>query len=537
MGLGNSVLERRRVLALMVVGIVGIPAGFCASAAGAIRGCHNGRIAFDSVRGGHRDIYVINPFSGPGGTLGADPKPIQLTTGANDVHPSWSPPDPNTDNFCPEQQFASDNSTPPPTMIAFQRTTADGNTNIYRIDAATPEPAGQAVQVTHDVGADTAPAFAPAIPQGAPTQAYPPIAFERMVNGHHDLFVANADGSDETNLTHSTGADYANPDWSPGEGELGTPQTLSLSFDTDQGGQREIWIMDIAYKAGNPPGQRYVNLGMREVTTGQPASTDPSWFTFSVDNKNPHPLVNSIAFAGPDQNGGPSQIDTATPTVISDTAPPFSDPGNIDYSALTSNPAGDSAPAWAPDGNYIAYQKTAADGRSDIYVLDPTSNDDASDVNLTQHVGDNRNPSWEPLQIRGVDLFPVRPLGRRHRTRRAEADVSPLPPPPSPPPPGPPPPPPFVFSARLLTTTAVGHGLNRTVLIRLRVNAAASVTASLTLGHRQLARHRWQVASGTDLVRLPVPRRVRNGAYQVHVTVQLANGPSESFSRRVHLGR
>ncbi|MBV9808610.1 MAG: hypothetical protein JO286_15600, partial [Solirubrobacterales bacterium] len=155
---------------------------------------------------------------------------------------------------------------------------------------------------------------------------------------------------------------------------------------------------------------------------------------------------------------------------------------------------------------------------------------------LTQHVGDNRNPSWEPLQIRGVDLFPVRPLGRRHRTRRAESDVSPLPPPP-PPPPGPPPPPPFVFSARLLTTTAVGHGVSRTVLIRLRVNAAASVTAILTLGHRQLARHRWQVASGTDLVRLPVPLRVRNGAYQVHVAVQLANGSSESFSRRVHLGR
>ena len=555
MGRSNSASRRRRVVALVVVGIVGIPVGFCASAAGATRGCHDGRIAYDSLSGAHRYIYIANPFSGPAGKLGPDPKPVQLTTGGNDAHPSWSPPDPNPDNFCPEGSSAPANAyTPAPTMIAFQRTTPDGNTNIYTIDAAKPELAGQldptgkpeptskASPVTHDVGADTAPAFAPTIPDKAPVLTYPPIAFERMVNGHHDIFVVNADGTDETNLTQSTGADYANPDWSPGEGELVTPQTLSLSFDRTVGGRRQIWVMDIAYKPGNPSGHPYVNLGMREVTTGQPASSDPSWFTFS-SGANPHPLIDSIAFAGPEQDGGPSQINTATPTVISDTAPPFSDPGSIDYSTLTSNPTGDSAPAWAPKGDYIAYQRTAADGRSDIYVLDPSSNDDSSDVNLTQQVGDNRNPAWEPVEILGVDVFPMRPRGRRHRKRLAASDVAAQVPPPAPPvssaPPvsAPPQPPPFVFSARLLRMTAIGHGFSRTVLIRLRVNAAASVAAVLARGNRQLARHRWAVAAGTDLVRLAVPVHARPGPCQVRVTVQPANGPRKNFSRRVRLGR
>ena len=85
--------------------------------------------------------------------------------------------------------------------------------------------------------------------------------------------------------------------------------------------------------------------------------------------------------------------------------------------------------------------------------------------------------------------------------------------------------------------TTVGQELNRKVLIRLHLNAAASVTAALWLGRRRVARHRWQVSAGKDLVRLVVPLRVGAGTYQVRVTLRPVNGPTESFSRRVHLGR
>jgi hypothetical protein len=40
--------------------MTGRAATVCASASGAMRGCEDGRIAFDSLRNGGRDIYVLN---------------------------------------------------------------------------------------------------------------------------------------------------------------------------------------------------------------------------------------------------------------------------------------------------------------------------------------------------------------------------------------------------------------------------------------------------------------------------------------------
>jgi hypothetical protein len=46
-------------------------------------------------------------------------------------------------------------------------------------------------------------------------QKYPPITFERLINGHHDIFITNADGTEETNLTRSSGVDYGIPTGRP----------------------------------------------------------------------------------------------------------------------------------------------------------------------------------------------------------------------------------------------------------------------------------------------------------------------------------
>jgi hypothetical protein len=527
----------------MVLVMTGMTATVCASASGAMRGCEDGRVAFDSLRNGGRDIYVLNGPSTQGQPPAPTSSPLRLTTGADDTNPSWSPPEPSLNNDCtPGAPHPPPGWTPRPALIAFQRTTADGNTNIYRIDPATPEPSGgQAIQVTNG-GVDTAPAWAPYDFTGAPSLAYPPIAFVRTVSGHHHIFITNYDGSDETDLTTGTGADYANPDWKPAQGANYTgAQSAWLTFDSDQGGRREVWVMNVGYNPTNPPYHHYVDLGMRLLTAGQPASSDPSWYTFSDPFGGSGPNLDLIAFAGPDQDGLPGQIDIADGTAASTSAGPFGDPTKIDYSALTSDSTSDSAPVWAPAGDFIAYQRTAPSGNADIYVLDPTTSDGTGDVNLTEGVGDNRDPDWEGLQIKLVDVFPIRPLGRRHRKRLAESDVSPqstVPTPslPSPSPLSLPAPLPPAFSARLLSVSAIGHGRNRTLLIRLRLNDAASVTAGLQSGRRQLARHRWHVAAGSDVVRLRVPLRARPGNYQIRLVVLPSSGLSETFSRRIHLG-
>ena len=98
-------VSKCRLVALMFVMIVGILAGVCSDALGAMRGCKDGRIAFDSLRGGSRDIYLINAPSARSGSAAPDPSPVRLTTGANDSNPSGAPPDPYS---------ACDNTIDPP---------------------------------------------------------------------------------------------------------------------------------------------------------------------------------------------------------------------------------------------------------------------------------------------------------------------------------------------------------------------------------------------------------------------------------------
>jgi hypothetical protein len=65
---------------------------------------------------------------------------------------------------------------------------------------------------------------------------YPPIAFQR----DGDIWVANDDGSGESNVTQSP-ADEANPDWLPAgwswtySPEGGAPAGPWLAFESDQG--------------------------------------------------------------------------------------------------------------------------------------------------------------------------------------------------------------------------------------------------------------------------------------------------------------
>ena len=528
---------------------------FAVPAAGAIRGCFNGRIAFDSIRNGSRAIYMTgapaqgSPLPAPTST------PTRLTTGPNDAQPSWSPPPHNDCGF---------SSGFPPTMIAFQRTT-NGNTNIYLIDPSSPEPTGQAVQVTHG-GADTSPAWAPYAPTGDVTPAganwaYPPIAFERSINGHRDIFIANYDGSDPTNVTNSSGTDYANPDWS--SGSLSDP--LRLSFDSNQGGRREVWTMDVGWDATD---RRFVGTNVQQVTPGQPVSSNPSWFTFTAPPPSPVPTVvaDRIAFAGPDQDGGPSQINIAEyDRQTANSTGPFTVPSGISFLALTNDTCENTSPAWSADGQLIAYQKTSADGKSDIYVLDPTADDASGDVNLTQHVGDNKNPDWEAPGFLSVELFPRRPLGRRSRRRNPHIQRE-------------------TQRATSFATTASavgcptktggtggtgsgtggpgsgtggpgsgttesgpfakvvgilvrGRGRSRTILISLKLRGSAIVTGELDKGRRRVATQRWRVDAGMARLSLNVPLRARAGVYRVRVLIRPRRGPQVSFARRVRLDR
>jgi RTX calcium-binding nonapeptide repeat (4 copies)/WD40-like Beta Propeller Repeat len=405
--LGRAILA---AIATVVIALVSAPAGVSAT-----RGGEDGRIAFD--RGG--DIWAIDaPGSIP------DPTPVPLTSGPDaDAKPSWSPPTESDDR---------------PALIAFQRTDSEsGNADIYSLDV---DAGGAPVRLTDADAPDTAPAWAPGVLPGEfdDPPPYPAIAFERVVGVNRDIFVMNADGSGEVNVTNTPAIDESNPDWAPGgvvwSGSLSGPH---LAFDTAERGIREVFVMPIAFDAtaGFVAGPR------RPVTTQQAPSSDPSWFAFTPpgDARPVDELTDQIAFSGPEDLTGVAQINIAEYTradpAVTDpnafnTTPPFSQPGRIFTDVFTSGATPSTAPAWSPTGTQIAYVR---DG--DIHVLDPAADADTA-TNLTQSPELREDhPDWEAPIARIDETFPRRPRGRRSRPRLARAtsgDPTPKPQPPTP---------------------------------------------------------------------------------------------------------
>jgi Divergent InlB B-repeat domain len=93
------------------------------------------------------------------------------------------------------------------------------------------------------------------------------------------------------------------------------------------------------------------------------------------------------------------------------------------------------------------------------------------------------------------------------------------------------------FVARLKRVAVTGHGRHRRVLMRLQLNAPATVRAALRRGRHRAAGGRWRMRGGTPLVRLRVPARARPGHYRLAVSIRDAAGHATRVSRRVWLPR
>ena len=178
------------------------------------------RLAFSSARGGDPDIYVsdasgqgahrITAFRGPDVSPVWNPKTnaqiawvsgrthlpqiyimdsdgsnvSRMTDGGYATSPSWSP----------NGQFL---------IFAWNRSYgpgAPGGEDIYIMDIASK----RWTQLTHDSGANDFPSWAP---DGRH------IVFQREQNGHTEIWMMLADGTDQQQLTHGSGSN-TQPDWS-----------------------------------------------------------------------------------------------------------------------------------------------------------------------------------------------------------------------------------------------------------------------------------------------------------------------------------
>jgi len=308
------------------------------------------KIAFTSQRDGNVDIYLMNADGSEQKRLTSNP--------AWDMSSSWSPflgseakEEPKKEDVSPivsveqiEQEPAKEDRLPKEsvslqeelykqTKIAFM-SERDGNVEIYVMNAD----GSEQERLTNNPAVDTHPFWAP---DGKK------IAFNSERDGNFEIYLMNADGSEQKRLTNNPAIDGF-PSWSP--------HGKKIAFGSTRDGNFEIYLMN-------------ADRTKQERLTNNPAvDTHPSW----------SPGGKKIAFN--------SNRDGNTEIYVMDA-------NGSEKTNLTNNPADDALPSWSPDGKKIAFQSTR-DGNLEIYIMNA---DGTEQKRLTNNPALDGSSVWSPF--------------------------------------------------------------------------------------------------------------------------------------------
>lgn len=277
-----------------------------------------------------------------------------------------------------------------PITIAFA-SDVSGNWEIYLTDTAGKPP----VNLTRHPAADYYPTWAPDGTQ---------IAFFSRRDGNHEIYVMQADGTNQHRLTHHPGTDKA-PAWSP--------NGKRLAFTSNRGGHFDIYLLDLQndeviqltqnpfedeIPAWSPDGNAIafhskrsfnwdiyvVNIHSRveQRLTHQPLmDIYPAWA----------PNGTQITYAAMHRKEALADLDLYIMDAV--------DGGN--KKALTDTPTDEAVPAYASNGDIIAFQ-FEKDGRWVIHLMRA---DGSARRELINNGAWAAQPKWHP----GSDVLPIEP--------------------------------------------------------------------------------------------------------------------------------
>ncbi len=237
------------------------------------------------------------------------------------------------------------------------------------------------------------------------------IAFIRFTRRQTNLtiWVMNADGSGQTQLTTEAQGDSGTPGWAPNGSMIVFYRWTGVGDDND------IWVMDAD------------GSNQRVLLDTDTSVYSPAWA----------PNGTLIAFVGRPPTGGPPQIwvmnaDGTNPTMLTDTDTnlhpdwhpasmgiiftryyidtPNSDlwivaPDGSAETLVVDADEQDAHPSIAPEGNLVVFGAGADDGTWNLFTYG-----DAPLTQITDDVEDSWCPDWQPLRGVGGDIIPVNRL-------------------------------------------------------------------------------------------------------------------------------
>jgi Tol biopolymer transport system component len=178
------------------------------------------------------------------------------------------------------------------------------------------------------------------------------IAFSSDRDGNGEIYVMDADGSDQTRLTHNAPRAAGPSSWSPDGSQI--------AFMALRGSNLEIYAI-------NADGSGQTNLTNTDNPVGD--ERGPSW---SPDGK-------QIAFF---RQGGDGFFEICIMHLDNNRA----------ITCLPHGPAGDMNPVWSPDGTRFAFVSRPED-KEEIYVMNV---DGSNRIRLTNNPATDFDPSWSP---------------------------------------------------------------------------------------------------------------------------------------------